>query len=137
MEVIKQVSSVSDSILGSIKKLIGVDCEYGAFDIDLIIAINSSFTILNQLGIGPEKEFSISGSEETWEMFFKDSPQIELVKSYVYLRARLLFDPPSTGVLHEAIERQISEFEWRLTVQADLLSKEDDAKSEVKNFDDF
>lgn len=116
------VDSEFKSILTSIKKLIGIDKDYGAFDIDLIIAINSSFTILNQLGVGPDKPFSIAGSDETWDEFFHDKEFIELAKSYVYLRARLLFDPPSTGVLHEAIERQISEFEWRLTIQADPVS---------------
>lgn len=108
----------SSSILETIKKLVGIDKEYGVFDIDLVVAINSALSILNQLGVGPTKSFSITGPDETWEDFFKDSTDIELAKSYIYLRTRLLFDPPSTGVLHEAIERQISEFEWRLMVQA-------------------
>lgn len=109
---------ISSSILETIKKLIGIDKDYGVFDIDLVVAINSSFTILNQLGVGPKKAFSISGPSETWDEFFSEEESIELAKSYAYLRARLLFDPPTTGVLHEAIERQISEFEWRLMIQA-------------------
>lgn len=109
---------VVDSILNTIKKLVGLDKDYGAFDIDLIVAINSAFMILNQLGVGPLRPFSIKGSDETWEQFSRNIEFIELVKSYIYLRTRLVFDPPSTGVLHEAIERQISEFEWRLMVQA-------------------
>lgn len=111
---------VSDSILETVKKLVGIDKDYGIFDLDLIVAINSSFTILNQLGVGPDKPFSIKGSGEVWSDFFSDSEKIDLVKSYIYLRVRVLFDPPSTGVLHEAIERQISEFEWRLRIQADF-----------------
>lgn len=118
--------SSSMSILETIKKLIGIDKDYGVFDLDLIVAINSSFTILNQLGVGPERMFSISGPYETWDEFFGDGEVVGLVKSYIYLRARLLFDPPSTGVLHEAIERQISEFEWRLMIQAERGETNDD-----------
>lgn len=117
-----------DSILQSIKKLVGIDENYNAFDMDLIVAINSAFSILNQLGVGPKKMFFISGPDETWDNFFSENEQIELAKSYVYLRVRLLFDPPTTGVLHEAIERQIKEFEWRLMIQADPASKPDDGK---------
>lgn len=107
-----------DSILLTIKKLIGMDADYNAFDIDIIVAINGSFMILNQLGVGPDEPFSITGVAETWQDFSDGIGQIELVKNYIYLRTRLLFDPPSTGVLHEAIERQISEFEFRLSTQA-------------------
>lgn len=108
-----------DSILNTIKKLIGIDKDYGVFDLDLIVAINSSFMILNQLGIGPDKPFSIKGPDETWKDFFGDEEIFALAKSYIYLRSKLLFDPPNSGVLHEAVERQISEFEWRMHVQAD------------------
>lgn len=108
----------SDSILLTIKKLIGMDENYNAFDVDIIIAINGSFMILNQLGVGPDDPFSITGSEETWRDFSETIGQNELVKNYIYLRTKLLFDPPTTGVLHEAIERQIAEFEFRLMVQS-------------------
>lgn len=108
----------STSVLDTIKKLVGVDKDYGAFDADLLVAINGAFMILNQLGVGPEHPFSIDNAEATWLDFSSDMSMMELVKNYIYLRVRLLFDPPSTGVLHEAMERQISEFEWRLTVQA-------------------
>lgn len=112
--------SVSDSILYSIKKLIGLDKDYDAFDVDLILHINSVLMIVNQLGVKPETMFSISGPNETWADFLgEDSNKINLVKSYVFLKVKLLFDPPSTGVLHEAMERQIQEFEWRLNVQVD------------------
>lgn len=107
-----------DSILKTIKKLIGLDESYTVFDMDLIVAINSEFMILNQLGVGPPTPFSITGEDETWSSFSSDINLIQLVKTAVYLRTRLVFDPPSTGVLHEAIERQITEYEWRLGVQA-------------------
>lgn len=113
------MDDISSSILDTIKKLVGIPSDYYIYDLDLVIAINSSFMILNQLGVGPEKPFSIKGSSETWKDFFGDEEIFELAKSYIYLRARLLFDPPASGVLHEAVERQISEFEWRMHVQAD------------------
>lgn len=122
------MKEIYESILESMKKLIGIDKDYGAFDIDLIVAINGVFTILNQLGVGPEKEFSITGPDETWLDFFGVTDAISLVKPYMYLKTKLIFDPPSTGVLHEAMERQIQEFEWRLAIQADPASKPDDGE---------
>lgn len=112
----------SESILNTIKKLVGIDKDYGAFDVDLIVAINGAFMILNQLGVGPEKPFSITSEKEVWTDFSTDISNLELVKNDIYLRTRLLFDPPSTGVLHEAMERQISEFECRLMIQADPVT---------------
>lgn len=109
-----------DRILPSIKKMLGMDKDYNAFDMDVIIALNSALTIVYQLGVGPQdRPYVIRTGDETWSDFFNDSDSIELVKGYLYLRARLLFDPPSTGVLHEAMERQIKEYEWRLNVQAE------------------
>lgn len=126
-------SEISNSILETVKKLVGVDIDYGVYDIDLIVAINSSFMILHQLGVGPEKPFTISDSSATWQDFFGDEEVFALAKSYIYLRTRLLFDPPSSGVLHEAVERQISEFEWRMQVQADYNdSKEESEKEEAE-----
>lgn len=110
---------MNDSILLSIKKLMGMAPDYNAFDTDLIIHINSVFDVMDQLGACPKKGFFITGVEETWTDFFNGEPPIEMCKSYLYLKTRLLFDPPNTGVLHEAMERQISEFEWRLNVQAE------------------
>lgn len=108
-----------NSILTSVKKMLGIEPECNHFDIDIIMHINSVFVILNQLGVGPENLYSITGPEESWSDFFGDTQVIDLVKSYMYLKVRLIFDPPNTGVLHEAMERQIKEFEWRLNVQAE------------------
>lgn len=119
------MKEIYESILDSIKKMIGVDKDYGAFDVDLIIAINGVFTILNQLGVGQEKEFSITGPDETWLDFFGIANEINLVKPYMYLKCKLIFDPPSSGVLNEALERQIAEYEWRIMIQADPASKPD------------
>lgn len=109
-----------DSILTSIKQMLGLTETYQPFDAEITMHINSAFVVLSQLGVGPKKPFFIRGAEETWNDFFgTDYQKIEMVKSYMYLKVRLLYDPPSTGVLHEAMERQISEFEWRLNVQAE------------------
>lgn len=108
-----------ESILDSIKKLLGIESEYDAFDTDVIIHINSVFMVLNQLGVGPEAPFVIRGRDEQWSDFDSNIGLVEAVKSYMYLKIRLLFDPPNSGVLHEAMERQISEFEWRLNIQAE------------------
>ena len=117
--------SYENSILLSIKKLLGIESEYDCFDVDIIIHVNSVFLVLNQLGVGPEEPFEIFGDEEEWTDFFSlsESIPINLVKSYMYLKVRLLFDPPNTGVLHEAMERQVQEFEWRLKVQAECGPK--------------
>lgn len=110
-----------DSILGSIRKLIGgvaiEDGEVGPFDTDLILHINSVFNIVNQLGVGPEIPFQIVDDTATWTDFFEDQKVVNLVKSYMYLKVKILFDAPQSGVLHEAMERQIQEFEWRLVVE--------------------
>lgn len=108
-----------ESILQSVKKLLGIDPSYDVFDTDVKIAINTAFMVLNQLGVGPTIPFSVTTGEETWADFSKSIGDIEAVKTYVYLRAKLLFDPPTSGVLHEAVERQISEYEWRLLIQAE------------------
>lgn len=111
---------ISESILISIKKLLGIDESYTHFDPDIIIHINSVFSILTQMGVGPANGFSISGKDEVWSGFIQDKPNIfSLVKSYVYMKVRLLFDPPLSSAAIESINRQISEFEWRLFVAAD------------------
>lgn len=108
-----------DSILQSVKKLLGIYPAYDVFDTDIIISINTAFMVLQQLGVGPDRPYTITGSDETWSDFSSEMADVEAVKTYIYLRVKLLFDPPTSGVLHEAVERQISEYEWRLLVQAE------------------
>ena len=108
-----------DSILTSIKKLLGITEEYEHFDQDIIMHINSVFMILTQMGVGPEEGFIISDSTTTWNEFTNDDKKIEAVKSYVYLKVRLLFDPPASSSVMEAINRSISELEWRLNIAVD------------------
>lgn len=108
-----------ESILTSIKKLLGIAEEYTHFDADLIMHINSVFATLTQIGVGPSEGFIIEDDTSTWSDFVTDTTPIESVKSYIHLRVRLLFDPPSSSAVIESMNRAISEFEWRLNVAAD------------------
>lgn len=109
-----------ESILTSIKKLLGIAEDYEHFDQDIIMHTNSVFTILTQLGVGPSEGFFIEDKNSKWSDFLPDASamRLKMVTSYVYLRVRLLFDPP-TGTVLEAIKEQIKEFEWRLNVAAE------------------
>ena len=108
-----------ESILTSVKKMLGIVEEYEYFDPELIIHINSVFSTLAQLGIGPEAGFKIAGKSEEWTDFLDSTSNLEAVKSYVYLRVRLLFDPPTMSAVIDSMTRQISELEWRLNVAAE------------------
>lgn len=108
-----------ESILDSIKKLLGLSSDYDQFDDDLILHINSVFLNLTQLGVGPENGFMITGDGETWDEFIEDDVRLQAVKSYMYLKVKLLFDPPLSSAVIESTNRMIAEFEWRLNVAAD------------------
>ena len=114
-----------DSILTSVKKMLGITSEYTHFDADIIMHINSVFMILNQLGVGPKEGFSISSDVETWDEFTNDNLTIESVKSYMYLKVGLLFDPPTSSNVLDARNRLVSELEWRLNAIADTESQND------------
>lgn len=108
---------MSASILNSIKKVLGIDESYTAFDADILMHINSVFSTLNQLGVGPAEGFMIEDESATWDTFIGADSRLNAVKSYVYLRVRLLFDPPTTSYMIEAQQQQVKELEWRLNVQ--------------------
>ena len=110
---------ITESILTSVKKLLGIDEAYNHFDSDLIMYINSVFSILTQMGVGPANGFSITGNSEKWTDFTDEPDKFSFVKSYMHLKVKLLFDPPLGSAVIESINRQISEFEWRLFVAAD------------------
>lgn len=111
---------MEESILISIKKLLGITEEYIQFDTDIIMHINSVFMTLHQLGIGPDEGFSISDKSATWGDYLPDGSNLESVKSYIGLKVRLLFDPPLSSTVMECMKQMISEMEWRLNVQAEL-----------------
>lgn len=108
-----------ESILTSIKKLLGITEEYEHFDPDIIMHINSVFMILTQLGVGPAEGFSIQDETATWNDFVSDMTKVEAVKSYVHLKVKLLFDPPLSSAVMESMNRMIGELEWRLNVAAE------------------
>lgn len=105
-----------NSILTSIKKLLGLPEEYDVFDTDITMHINSVFSTLNQLGVGPPDGFFIEDATEQWGMFLGDNQQINSVKTYVYIKVRLLFDPPTTSFAIDSLKKQADELEWRLNV---------------------
>lgn len=113
-----------DSILTSIKKMLGITEEYEHFDADLIMHINSVFMILNQLGVGPSAGFSIIDKTTEWSEFLSDATKLQLVKSYMHLKVKLLFDPPLGSAVIASMEKQIAEYEWRLNVAAETEEKQ-------------
>lgn len=110
---------VNESILTSIKKLLGPTEEYDAFDPDIIMHINSLFLTLQQIGIGPNEGFFISDKTSVWSDFVSDKVLVNAVKIYMYLKVKLLFDPPLSSSAVDSINRQISEYEWRINEYAD------------------
>lgn len=121
----EEVINKMESILDSIKKLLGIQPEYRAFDEDLIIHINTVFIILNQLNVGPEEGFMIVDGSESWDDFIKGINET-MVKTYIYLKVRLMFDPPTSGVLVESMNSMISELEWRLYLEGDKGGDKDE-----------
>lgn len=105
----------SKSILLTIKKMLG-SCDI--FDVDIIVHINSTIMILQQLGVAPPG-FYITGEEDTWDDLLWGSKDLEAVKSFIYLKTRLAFDPPTSSFVVDSIEKMIKELEWRLNVQAE------------------
>lgn len=107
-----------DSILDSVKKALGIHAEYTNFDEDIIMHINTAFVVLNQLNLGPQNGFMIMDNTATWDEYIT-SLNMTMVKSYIYLKVRLMFDPPTSSALIESINGMISELEWRLYVEGD------------------
>ena len=108
-----------DSILTSVKKIIGISEEDESFDTDLIIHINSVLMILNQLGVGPEDGFSITDKSAVWTDVIGDNKLIEATKTFVGLKVRLIFDPPTSSAVLDSINKTISELEWRINVMVE------------------
>lgn len=111
---------MEESILISIKKLLGISEEYTQFDDDIIMHINTVFLNLNQLGVGPTAGFFIEDDSAEWAEFIGDNnAQLQAVKSYIYLKVKLLFDPPLSSSVIESMNRMITELEFRLNVAVD------------------
>lgn len=108
-----------DSILKQTKKVLGVPEDYDVFDTDILMHINTAFATLHQLGVGPVNGFMITDDATTWDNYTDADLNLNSVKSYIFLRVKLLFDPPPTSFAIEALQTQIKEFEWRLNVHAE------------------
>lgn len=117
----KTILRTTDSILTSVKKILGITEECTDFDPEIIMHINSVFMALTQLGVGPKEGFFIEDAQDYWDDFLDDIEQLEAVKTYVGLRVRLIFDPPSSSAAVESFNRTISELEWRLNVAAESI----------------
>ncbi|ATN93654.1 hypothetical protein SEA_SCAP1_5 [Streptomyces phage Scap1] len=107
---------MDQSILNSVKKMVGVDASLTVFDLDILTHINAVFSDLEQLGIGPVGGFMIEDDAPTWDAFLGADPRLSSVKSYMYFRVRLMFDPPQTGYLIDSMNKQVEKMEWRLNV---------------------
>lgn len=107
---------MAQSILDSTKKVLGLEESDTSFDLDIVLHINSVLAILTQIGIGPVEGFTIEDSTPTWEAFVGTDKQLSFVKTYVYLKVRLVFDPPATSFAIDSFKEQIKELEWRLNV---------------------
>lgn len=118
-----------ESILVYVKRLLGIQSDYNHFDPDIIYGINAAFAVLTQLGVGPAEGFMISDDTSKWSDFVADKSRLSLIKEYVCLRTRLLFDPPSSSALIDAMNKTVAEYEWRLYVASDG----DDSISKVLN----
>lgn len=114
-----------ESILTSIKKMLGITSDYTIFDSDIIMHINTVLMTLNQLGVGPDEPAFIKNELDTWEKIFGDRKDIEAIKTYIYIKVRIVFDPPTSSFVLEALNRTASELEWRLNVQAEIMKKEE------------
>lgn len=108
-----------ESILGSIKKQLGIGEEYTQFDSDVTININTAFSVLTQLGVGPQEGFFIKDKSSKWTDFIGEEKKLELVKTYIYLKVKLVFDPPQSSAVIEVYKENIKELEWRLNVLVD------------------
>jgi len=120
-----------ESILNSIKKLLGIAEDYDYFDSDIIMHINSVFATLTQLGVGPEDGFSIDDESEKWEDFLPEERMLHSVKSYMFMKVKLMFDPPLSSAVIECTKEQIKELEWRLQVAVDSANTK--SEEEIQN----
>jgi hypothetical protein len=119
-----------ESILTTIKKMLGIAEDYTHFDVDIIIHINSAFLALTQMGIGPDVGFSIKSSDDKWTDFIPENPRLEAIKTYIYLKVKLIFDPPTSSAFLEAMKRSIDEFEFRISIEPDMVLIDDGEEEE-------
>lgn len=123
---------MQDSILMTIRKLVCGDPYADHFDTDLLVHINACFSVLNQLGVGPEKGFVVTDETQNWSDYTADSTVLNLVKTYVTLKVKKIFDPPLTSSVLEAMDKEISQLEWRLNVAVDPIKPASTSKTTAR-----
>lgn len=110
---------MNDSILNTTKKTLGIPVDDSAFDLDILLHINSALSVLNQLGVGPSDSFLVVDKDTEWSSLTDDVILLSMAKPFVALKVRVTFDPPGTSFLIDAIEKSIAELTWRIQIQAD------------------
>lgn len=129
---------MDDTILGSVKKLLGISEKDEAFDLDIVININSVFSTLYQIGVGEEEHPYIMDGTSTWgEVFSNRTDLVDFIKLYTYLKVRVIFDPPTSSFVLDALNKQIQELEWRIQIQAEYLDDFDSCNCEEEALPDF
>ena len=123
---------MQDSILMTIRKLVCGDPYADHFDTDLLVHINACFSILNQLGVGPENGFVVTDDTQSWSSYIADNYILNMVKTYVMLKVKKIFDPPLTSSVLEAMDKEISQLEWRLNVAVDPVKPTNASKTTVR-----
>lgn len=113
----------SESILSTVKKLLSLDPDYDAFDLDIVTYINTVIAQLHQLGLDDKDDFKITGAAETWDDYVEDPKLQSMAKSYMYVKIKPMFDPPSNSFLVDSLEKMATEMEWRITVMVDSLKE--------------
>ena len=123
---------MQDSILMTIRKLVCGDPYADHFDTDLLVHINACFSILNQLGVGPENGFVVTDETQSWSSYIADNYILNMVKTYVTLKVKKIFDPPLTSSVLEAMDKEISQLEWRLNVAVDPIKPASTSKTTAR-----
>lgn len=117
------MDQINDSILATIKKMLGLDDEYTPFDMDIIVHINAAFMTLCQMGVGPKESFEVRNYEQTWDEFLINHVMLGAVKTWVYLQVKMAFDPPTNSFVMDAMKTQSDQILWRLNVQAESIEE--------------
>lgn len=123
---------MQDSILMTIRKLVCGNPYADHFDTDLLVHINACFSILNQLGVGPESGFVVTDETQSWSSYVADNRILNMVKTYVTLKVKKIFDPPLTSSVLEAMDKEISQLEWRLNVAVDPIKPTSTSKTTAR-----
>lgn len=123
---------MQDSILMTIRKLVCGNPYADHFDTDLLVHINACFSILNQLGVGPENGFVVTDETQSWSSYIADNYILNMVKTYVTLKVKKIFDPPLTSSVLEAMDKEISQLEWRLNVAVDPIKPASTSKTTAR-----